>query len=381
VLISDTTVRARPAVRAELLALADVDGAALAHWRELVEQASEPNPFFDPDFVRPAAMAVGARVALLVARDDDGWTGCLPVQRAMRSRSWGYVPLRGLVAWTHRYGFLGTPLLRKGSETRAAQALVQAGRAHGILGFDLLRPEGPVADALRAADSLTTFAESDRAGLHRTADTLSGTSTHSGTGTWSLRMNGKRRRDLLRRRRRLSEAVGAEVETVDLAGDPAAVDRFLSLEASGWKAQKGTALRSDPAHTAFFQQVCDAFAARGCLQLLSLQAGGATYAMLCSLMASDTLFQFKIAFDERFARCAPGVQIEVDAVDMVGTAFPQVTVLDTCADPRNAMANALFPDRVRLQTAAVAGPGLRGRRDAALVQAALTTRNAIRRSR
>ncbi|MDX6670893.1 MAG: hypothetical protein QOI91_1256 [Solirubrobacteraceae bacterium] len=375
-LISDTTVRARPAVRAELLALADVDGAALAHWRELVEQASEPNPFFDPDFVRPAAVAVGARVALLVARDDDGWTGCLPVQRAMRSRSWGYVPLRGLVAWTHRYGFLGTPLLREGSEARAAQALVHAGRAHGILGFDLLRPEGPVADALRdAGGSLAVFAEAERAGLHRTAD------TQADAGGWSLRMNGKRRRDLLRRRRRLSEAAGAEVQTVDLAGNPAAVDRFLALEASGWKARRGTALRSDPAHTAFFQQVCDAFAARGCLQLLSLRAGDATYAMLCSLVASDTLFEFKIAFDERFARCAPGVQIEVDAVDMMGAAFPQVRVLDTCADPRNAMANALFPDRIPLQTAAVPGPGLRGRRDTALVKAALKTRHAIRRSR
>ncbi|MDX6650476.1 MAG: hypothetical protein QOJ97_2427 [Solirubrobacteraceae bacterium] len=375
-LVSDTTVRARPAVRAELLALADVDCGALARWRELVEEASEPNPYFDPDFVLPAAAAVGARVALLVARDDDGWTGCLPVQRAVRSRSWGYAPLRGLVAWTHRYGFLGTPLLREGSETRAAEALVHAGRAHGILGFDLLRPEGPVADALRdAGGSLTVFAETERAGLHRTAG------TQSDAGGWSLRMNGKRRRDLLRRRRRLSEAAGAEVETFDLAGDRAAVDRFLALEASGWKARRGTALRSDPAHTAFFQQVCDAFAARGCLQLLSLQAGDSTYAMLCSLVASDTLFQFKIAFDERFARCAPGVQIEVDAVDMMGAAFPQVRVLDTCADPRNAMANALFPDRIPLQTAAVPGPGLRGRRDTALAKAALKTRHALRRSR
>jgi hypothetical protein len=103
--------------------------------------------------------------------------------------------------------------------------------------------------------------------------------------------------------------------------------------------------------------------------------------MLCSLVASDTLFEFKIAFDERFARCAPGVQIEVDAVDMMGAAFPQVRVLDTCADPRNAMANALFPDRIPLQTAAVPGPGLRGRRDTALVKAALKTRHALRRSR
>lgn len=370
-LVSETTVPVRPSPGVELLPLADVGARGIARWRELVEHACEPNPFFDPDFVGPAAEAVHARVGLLVARDGDGWTGCLPVHSAVRSRGWGHVPVRGLVAWTHRYGFLGTPLLRRGAEAQAATALVRAGSARGILGFDLLRPEGPVADALReACDSrLETLAETGRAGLRRTDD------------GWDLRMNGKRRRDLLRRRRRLSEAAGAEVRTVDLADDPAGVDRFLALEASGWKAEQGTALRSDPAHSDFFRRVCAAFAQRRCLQLLSLQAGDSVYAMLCSFIAGDTLFEFKIAFDERHARCAPGVQIEVDTVDMIGAGLPHVRLLDTCADPRNAMANALFPDRVPLKTAAILGRGLRGKRDTALVKAALKTRNAIRRFR
>jgi hypothetical protein len=360
-------------LRAGLVSLAELEGGQVARWRELVEHASDPNPFFDPDFVLPAAAALGDRVALLVAEDGDGWCGCLPVQSAVRARSWGHVPVRGLVAWTHLYCFLGTPLLRAGAEVEAALALVRAGSAGGFLGFDVLGAEGPAAAALReACDSefpLKGLARAERAALHRRND------------GWSLRFNRKRRRDVVRGRRRLAEALGADAHTVDLAGDPAAVERFLRLEASGWKAANGTALGSRPAHAEFFRRVCRAFAARGRLQLLSLEAAGSSCAMLCSFVAADTLFEFKIAFDERHARCAPGIQIESDAVDMLGRDLPQVRRIDTCADPSNAMANAIFPDRLRLETVAVPGPGLRGRRNAALLGIALKARTAIRRSR
>jgi CelD/BcsL family acetyltransferase involved in cellulose biosynthesis len=364
---------ARSTPHADLTPLADLDAGQIARWRELVDRAAEPNPFFEPDFVLPAAAALHDGVSLLVARDGDGWCGCLPVHSAARARSWGHAPVRGLVAWTHLYSFLGTPLLRAGSEVPATRALVQRGSASGFLGFDVLRAEGPVAAALREACDgavpLVAFAQTQRAALRRAED------------GWSLRLSGKRRREQLRQRRRLTEAAGGDVRTVDRAGDAEAVESFLRLEAAGWKAVRRTALRSRPAHAEFFRNVCRAFAERGRLQLLSLEAGGEAYAMLCSFVAGDTLFEFKITFDERHARFGPGIQIEADAVEMMDSALPQVRLLDTCADPANEMANALFPDRIPLETVAVPEPGLRGRRNVALLKAALKTRNAIRRLR
>lgn len=357
--------------RATLVPLGDLDAGQLARWEELAQHASEPNPFFEPSFVLPAAAALGDRVALLVCEDGDGWCGCMPVQKSARARGWKHVPAQGLVAWTHLYCFLGTPLLRKGSEAAAARPLIREGAAGGFLGFKLLAADGPVAQALlEAPDAMpqVKFDESERAALRKGAE------------GWDLRLGGKRVREIRRQRRRLAESAGGGVKTADRTGDRSAVERFLGLEASGWKAAKGTALRSEPAHAELFRRICRTFDERGRLQLLSLEAGGSTYAMLCSFVASDTLFEFKIAFDERAAHVGPGIQIETDAVEMMASVLPDVRLIDSCAGPSNAMANRLFPDRIRLETVGIPG-GSAGRRNLALIRAALKTRNAIRRLR
>lgn len=363
---------ARSAPRTDLVSAAELSASEIAHWQELARHASEPNPFFEPDFVLSAAATLGEKVELLVAQDSYGWCGCLPVQPAAKARRWVHLPVRGLVAWTHRYCFLGTPLLRQGAEVAAAQALVRGGAPVGFLGIDLLGSTGAVSEALSEACGSefppVVFTESERGALRRT------------NGAWDLQLSAKRRRELRRQRRRLEEEVGAEVRTVDRAGDPAAVERFLSLEGSGWKAAKGTALSSDPAHTAFFRRICHAFGERGKLQLLSLEADGSPYAMLCSLVGSTTLFQFKIAFDEAWAQFGPGIQIEADAVERMGSAFTDVRLIDSCADPSNTMANKVFPDRIHLQTVAIPG-GFSGRRNLMFMRAALKARNAVRRFR
>jgi CelD/BcsL family acetyltransferase involved in cellulose biosynthesis len=361
---------ARSVPQARLAQVHELSADEIAQWEELARHASEPNPFFEPDFVLSAAATLGEKVKLLIAEDNYGWCGCLPVQAAARARQWKHVPVRGMVAWTHRYCFLGTPLLRQGSEVAASQALVRRGASVGFLGIDLLTSGGAVSQALGEACGsefpLVVFTESERGAVHRTYP------------AWGLQMSAKRRRELRRQRRRFDEAVGGEVRTVDRAGDPAAVERFLELEGSGWKGANGTALCSDPAHTAFFRKICRAFGERGKLQLLSLEAGGTSYAMLCSLIGSTTMFQFKIAFDESWAQFSPGIQIEADAVERMGSAFTDVRLIDSCADPANAMANRFFPDRIQLQTVAIPG-GFGGRRSLMFMRAALRARNAVRR--
>ena len=76
----------------------------------LVAQSAEPNPFFEPEYVLPAAELLGGRrLGLLVVREGDGWAACLPVHRPRR---WHRVPLGCVASWQHRYCFLGTPLVR-----------------------------------------------------------------------------------------------------------------------------------------------------------------------------------------------------------------------------------------------------------------------------
>ena len=85
-----------------IVPLAELGERDLGAWRELADRALEPNPFFDPDFVLSAAVALGERdeVALVQLGGKGEWTACLPVRRYAR---WHSVPLPCLATWRHSY--------------------------------------------------------------------------------------------------------------------------------------------------------------------------------------------------------------------------------------------------------------------------------------
>jgi hypothetical protein len=100
------------AVRVELLPLGALSTADVACWRELAAEAVERNPFFEPEFVGPAARHLGTRApSLLVVHDVLGWAACMPVRRAARFRK---LPGPALMNWVHEHCFLGTPLMGQG---------------------------------------------------------------------------------------------------------------------------------------------------------------------------------------------------------------------------------------------------------------------------
>src|SRR5439155_13614414 len=116
---------------------------------------------------------------------------------------------------------------------------------------------------------------------------------------------------LRRLRRAFERELGAPLEAIDRSGQPEAVERFLALEASGWKGRRGTAMASRPGHADFFREMCAGAGSAGRLELLSLEAAGQVLAMKCSLFAGDGLFYLKAAYDEAHARYSPGVQLEL----------------------------------------------------------------------
>src|SRR4051794_12675657 len=146
-----STCEHRVPVGASLLPIDQLTEADLAAWRDLAENAVEPNPFFHPDFALPVVEGLGASsVAVLAVREGSDWLACLPVERR---RGWRRAPLRGLVAWNHLYCFLGTPLARGEGIEPAMTALLNEGvrRSGGFLGLDLLATDGPVNAALEGS--------------------------------------------------------------------------------------------------------------------------------------------------------------------------------------------------------------------------------------
>ena len=188
-------------MRASILALEDLSPRDIEGWRTLAAEAAEPNPFFEPEYVLPAAELIGGRrMALLVVRASAGWAACLPIHRPRR---WHRVPARAIATWQHRYCFLGTPLVRAdGIESAVGEMTreLMRQRTAAFVGFDSLCDEGPVREALRASVEEEGGEElrvdvHERAALRRRA-----------TAQDYLTLKAKHRHELARKRRRLEEA-------------------------------------------------------------------------------------------------------------------------------------------------------------------------------
>ncbi len=355
-------------MRASTLELDQLSDGDIEPWRALAAEAVEPNPFFEPEYVLPAAELIGGRrVGLIVVRDGDRWAACLPVHRPRR---WHRLPLAYVATWEHRYCFLGTPLVRGNGVETASTAL--AGELLGqrrafFAGLDALADEGPVREALRTA---IQSRRADEVPVNRHQRAIL---RRPETGEGAPAVKGKHRRELERKRRRLEDELGARLAVVDLAEDPVAVEQFLALEVSGWKGRSGTALASMQGDAEFFRAICSSFRELGRLHLLSLEAGGERVAMACALRAGEGVFCLKIAFDERWRRYSPGALLVLGHLSWFASES-DAAWMDSCVQPDNELVNRLWPDRRGIATVAIPAGSFRGRFAATAIRAAVRLR-------
>ncbi len=121
----------------------------------------------------------------------------------------------------------------------------------------------------------------------------------------TAQVNAKFRSTVRRRKRRLEEIGPVQLRRIENA-DPAELDRFFALEASGWKGRNGTAILSDPAQDAFYVELARETAARGYFTLYSLECVGEPVAMQFGMTLNGRYHLPKVAFDETKAEFSPG---------------------------------------------------------------------------
>jgi CelD/BcsL family acetyltransferase involved in cellulose biosynthesis len=333
---------------AEAIPLADVDGDLLRAWRELADEAAEPNPFFVPEMLLPAARLLpgGADVRLHVVRSGERLDLAVPLIPARYRR----MPVPALSTWRHPYRYVGTPLVRTSALDSAPGALLRAlaeGETSGWLAFEQMYVDGVVAEAFRTAAEQRSarWVEHDvwrrPAVLRREAETyLDDTLTSRSAKT------------LRRQRRHLERDLGpVDVRDVARMGGAAAVraevDAFLAMEAAGWKGRAGTAAANDPAHAAFWREACQAMAEAGRLELWQLRAGDVVAARQCHVRMGGTVFHLRITYDESLGKSSPGVQLEVEVVHAFH-ADRQVDLIDPCTEREPGTSSRFYPDSRRI---------------------------------
>lgn len=366
---------ARPAAaatgRAALARLIDIP---TAQWHALADRAAEPNGYYLPEW----ALAVNAfsrgrmSIDALDAYDDTGKNliGLMPAVSAWRAYK---LPLPAFVT-ADVWPAIGTVLLDRDKAAEAAGKLMQRARnagAHALILRDTPL-DGPAAASFTRALQWTGLRPSilqshERAALDATRDA---------EDLLREALGAKKLKELRRQRNRLGD-IGEVIYSIASTPQDAmpALEVFLRLEASGWKARRGTALIQDESHLSFICNAVHGLAARGQCEIVSLYAGETPLAAGIVLRHLDRAFYFKLGVDERFAKFSPGVQLTIELTRHM-CADENVALVDSTAIPKHPMIDPIW--RTRLAVGDVLIPLYRRDPLVSSIRAALSARRLIR---
>jgi CelD/BcsL family acetyltransferase involved in cellulose biosynthesis len=359
-------------------AFAPLTAVVTSQWHALAERAVEPNGYYLPDWelaVNASARGRTGASALSAWSDvaPDGATcliGLVPVISMWRAYR---IPLPALAS-AEPYGTLCTPLLDRDMAKDAAARLMQAARQAGAHAL-ILRDVSLDGAAMKA------FREALRqGGLHplvlRSHARACLDATRDAEELLRDALGAKKLKELRRQRNRLAEH-GAVC--FDVARTPAevaaALEILLRLEASGWKARRGTALMQHDGDAGFIRRAAPALAERSQCEIVILRAGETPVAAAIVLRHQGRAFYFKLGIDERFARFSPGVQLTLELTRHL-CADPTIATADSTASADHPMINPIW--RGRFEIGDVLIPLRRRDRAVSLIHAALTLRQLVR---
>jgi len=332
-------------------------------WQTLANTAEDSNVFFEPGMLFPALRWYGnnRQIRLVFVEDpaDDALPliGVFPFEFKSRFRG---VPVPHLCIWNHEQQFLATPLLEA---ERAAEAWVQVlgwARTEGALFLDLpsLAADGAAIRGLETATCAVRSLSFERERFERGVLKPAAPDAESYLRT---ALSTRSRKSLRRDHRRLSEM--GKVRLVALDPSDAAgpwIERFLKLEASGWKGRLGTALACTPEGAKYFREICEAAQARGQLMFLALCLDDRPVAMQCTIHSAGKGFGLKIAYDEELGRMSPGALLEIEAIRHIYARGGDFW-FDSCTEANHSMMTRLWMGRRAVCHRVVSAPSVQGR--------------------
>lgn len=330
---------------ARVAELVDLTAVPLTAWSSLCSRAIEPNAFYSPEWALAVTRHVPGdeNIKALLAWDNPAkkkLIGFLPVTSTWRALK---LPLPVLVTW-HGYAPLATPLLDKDFAVEAASGVLRAAKEAGAqaLLISILTEHGPAAEAFRTAlakDGRTVriLHSDERALFDATADADAALQDALGS---------KKLKELRRQRNRLAD--DGEVRfsvSVSPQQTEAALEKFMQLEAAGWKGTRGTALGAKESLSRFIKEAARKLAPQGNFEVATLARGAETIAAGLVVRHGERAYFFKTAYDERLSKSSPGVQLALELTKFF-CADETVKSVDSTATADHPMINHIWKGRL-----------------------------------
>jgi CelD/BcsL family acetyltransferase involved in cellulose biosynthesis len=329
--------------------LKPLDVVAVDRWRDLSTNAIEANGYYLPEWETAvnttARNRTGAAALTATVHPEDSSSrliGLMPVVSAWRAYR---LPLPVLVN-ADPYGTLATPLIDRDLADDAAAQLMQKARDAGA--HAMVLRDTPIYGA--ALSAFTRVLEQDGMRPHILTSHLRACldATRDAGDLLREALGQKKLKELRRQRNRLA---GHGDVIFSIASTPreieSALERFLDLEASGWKAKRGTALRQHAGDAAFIRRAVPALAAQGQCEIVTLHAGDTPVASAIVLRHLDRAFYFKLGVNECFAKHSPGVQLTLDLTKHL-CADPAIKLVDSTAAPDHPMIDPIWRGRLAI---------------------------------
>jgi CelD/BcsL family acetyltransferase involved in cellulose biosynthesis len=282
----------------------DLLEAIADEWRQLCAEGPCDLPFYRPEWIAAAirAFAGRQRVLLVTVRDHGRLRALLPL---LEKRSWS-----GAIPSTRLYSANLIPRfeLVHGNDP-SIEEVVRALWQHlrNLSGWDAIElinvPHGGAAERLLAAAKNDSFPTYQYEYAKSPYLLLNG---QKPGGDFSRFGRSSRFRYHLRQGwRELSKQGTLRLERLEKA-DPAVLHNFYSLEQSGWKGRKGTAIACSSQTTQFFDEIARNAERFGYLSIYLLKLGDATLAAHLAFTYAGGYYPVKVAYEEKFGIFGPG---------------------------------------------------------------------------
>ena len=273
-------------------------------WRNLCAESENDQPFYRPEWIGAhiRAFSPAAKIVLITTRLNGRLHLVLPLLE--EKSTFSKVPVRKLRAPVSLHCGRFDVVRSAGPEgDEAVDATWDYLRKSG--GWDMLQLNYTPRDgtsghlaALARADGFHTTRVPERPSPYIPIPYE--------PGLWrKVPPNSKLRSQLTQVYKRLGEGGALRLRRID-AADPAALDRFYQLEASGWKGRDGSAIACNRSKKQFFDEIARCAAAHGYFALYMLEWKGQLMAAHFSLVLQGRCYSPKVAYDEQFRQFAPG---------------------------------------------------------------------------
>ncbi|MGX9118793.1 GNAT family N-acetyltransferase [Mesorhizobium sp. BHbsci] len=314
----------------------------------LCTRTIEPNVFFNPRFLAPAMPRLEDReVRLAVIRDGDEYRNRLRLLVPFSvERPAMPLGVRVMRTWSSPFGPIGTPLVDRDDPVGVVEDFFSMlSRPHlklpKVLVLPDIRLDGPVASLLATVAetrglTLVTTGKAERPMLESEID---------GDDYLKASLRSHHFREFRRLKRRLADL--GRLEHLVARGPENirhAIERFLTLEAAGWKGRERTAMAIDRYRAAFAREAVHRLAEQDLCRIHSLTLDDRTIASLIVFVEAGVAYTWKTAYDETLAAYSPGTLLMIE-VTRQHLDDPNIMMTDSCAVPDHPVMSRLWTER------------------------------------